>query len=132
MRLNVDVIVVAGTGATAAAKQATSTIPIVVRSAGDLVGAGLVASLAKPGGNITGSADISPDLSGKRLEFLYAFGLSIGHRSVLIGGISEAPPTGEPTMRKALPVMTEDAEHLKQRLQRTYDGRQKPRLQMLY
>jgi putative ABC transport system substrate-binding protein len=78
MRLNVDVIVVAGTGATAAAKQATSTIPIVVRSAGDLVGAGLVASLAKPGGNITGSADISPDLSGKRLEFLYDFGLSIG------------------------------------------------------
>jgi putative ABC transport system substrate-binding protein len=42
----------------------------VVQSAGDLVGAGLVASLAKPGGNITGSTDISPDLSGKRLEFL--------------------------------------------------------------
>ena len=70
VRLNVDVIVVAGTGATAAAKHATSTIPIVVRSAGDLVGAGLVASLAKPGGNITGFTDISPDLSGKRLEFL--------------------------------------------------------------
>jgi putative ABC transport system substrate-binding protein len=70
VHLNVDIIVVAGTSTTAAAKQATSTIPIVVRSAGDLVGAGLVASLAKPGGNITGSTDISPDLSGKRLEFL--------------------------------------------------------------
>jgi putative tryptophan/tyrosine transport system substrate-binding protein len=70
VRLNVDVIVVAGTRITAAAKQATSTIPIVVLSAGDLVGAGLVASLAQPGGNITGSTDISPDLSGKRLEFL--------------------------------------------------------------
>lgn len=70
VRLNVDVMVVAGTSTTSAAKQATSTIPIVVRSAGDLVGAGLVASLAKPGGNITGSTDISPDLSGKRLEFL--------------------------------------------------------------
>jgi putative ABC transport system substrate-binding protein len=70
VRLHVDVMVVAGTSTTAAAKQATSTIPIVVRSAGDLVGAGLAASLAKPGGNITGSTDISPDLSGKRLEFL--------------------------------------------------------------
>jgi len=70
VHLNVDVIVVAGTRTTAAAKQVTSTIPIVVRSAGDLVGAGLVASLAKPGGNITGSTDISPDTSGKRLEFL--------------------------------------------------------------
>ena len=58
VRLNVDVIVVAGTRMTAAAKQATSTIPIVVQSAGDIVGAGLVASLAKPGGNITGSTDI--------------------------------------------------------------------------
>ena len=70
VRLNVDVIVVAGTRVTTAAKQATSTIPIVVLSAGDLVGAGLVTSLAQPGGNITGSTDISPDLSGKRLAFL--------------------------------------------------------------
>jgi putative tryptophan/tyrosine transport system substrate-binding protein len=61
---------VGGTTATAAAKQATSTIPIVVGSAGDLVGGGLVASLARPGGNITGSTSIAPDLSGKRLELL--------------------------------------------------------------
>ena len=46
------------------------TIPIVVGSAGDLVGAGLVSSLSKPGGNITGSTDISPDVSGKRLELV--------------------------------------------------------------
>ena len=70
VHLKVDVIVVGGSGATRAAKQATSTIPIVVGSAGDLVGAGLVASLAKPGGNITGSTDISPDVSGKRLELI--------------------------------------------------------------
>jgi putative ABC transport system substrate-binding protein len=67
--LKVDVIVVGG-GATRVAKNATSTIPIVVGSAGDLVGGGLVASLAKPGGNVTGSTDISPDVSGKRLELL--------------------------------------------------------------
>jgi putative tryptophan/tyrosine transport system substrate-binding protein len=70
VRQKVDVIVVGGSGATRAAKQVTGTIPIVVGSAGDLVGAGLVASLSKPGGNITGSTDISPDVSGKRLELI--------------------------------------------------------------
>lgn len=70
VRLKVDIMVVGGTSATSAAKQATSTIPIVVGSAGDLVGAGLVASLARPGGNVTGSTGIAPDLSGKRLELL--------------------------------------------------------------
>jgi ABC-type uncharacterized transport system substrate-binding protein len=70
VRLKPDVIVVASNGFTAAAKQATTTIPIVVASAGDLVGTGLVASLARPGGNVTGSTNITPDLSGKRLELL--------------------------------------------------------------
>jgi ABC-type uncharacterized transport system substrate-binding protein len=70
VRLQVDVILAGGTQTTMAAKQATSTIPIVVGGAGDLVGAGLVESLARPGGNITGSTVISPDLSGKRLELL--------------------------------------------------------------
>ena len=70
VRLKPHVIVVGGVGLTRAAKQATSTIPIVVGGAGDLVGTGMVASLAKPGGNITGSTLISPDLSGKRLELL--------------------------------------------------------------
>jgi putative tryptophan/tyrosine transport system substrate-binding protein len=69
-RLKPDVIVVASTRFTAAAKQATSTIPIVVGGGGDILGEGLVASLARPGGNITGSTSISPDLSGKRLELL--------------------------------------------------------------
>ena len=70
VRLKVDVILVGGGEPTRAAKRATSTIPIVVGGAGDLVGEGLVASLAKPGGNITGSTLIAPDLSGKRLELL--------------------------------------------------------------
>src|SRR5262245_5126518 len=69
VRLKVDVIVVAG-GALAAAKQATNTIPIVVATAGDLVGDGYVASLARPGGNITGSTNIDSDLSAIRLELL--------------------------------------------------------------
>ena len=70
VRLRLDVIVTVGTQATLAVKQASSTIPIVVAGAGDLVGAGLVASLARPGGNVTGSTNIDPDLSAKRLELL--------------------------------------------------------------
>ena len=70
VRLKPEVIVVGSVGFTEAVKQATSTIPIVVGGAGDLVGTGLVASLARPGGNVTGSTNISSDLSGKRLELL--------------------------------------------------------------
>ena len=70
VRLNVDIIVVSGGRPTAAAKKATATIPIVVASAGDLLRAGLVASLARPGGNITGSTVSSADVSGKRLTLL--------------------------------------------------------------
>ena len=68
--LKVDVIVTGSESATRVAKNATSKIPIVVGSAGDLVGGGIVVSLAKPGGNVTGSTDMSPDVSGKRLELL--------------------------------------------------------------
>ena len=70
VRLKVDMFVVTG-GTLAAAKRATSaTIPIVVATAGDLVGDGYIASLARPGGNITGSTNLDSDLSGKRLELL--------------------------------------------------------------
>ena len=68
-RLKVDVIVTSG-GAGLAAKQATSLIPIVFAFANDPVGDGLVASLAQPGGNITGLSNQSPDVAGKRFAFL--------------------------------------------------------------
>jgi putative ABC transport system substrate-binding protein len=70
VRLNVDVIVTDSTPTTLAAKQATSVIPIVFGAVGDPVGAGLVASLARPGGNVTGLSNQSPDLASKRLELL--------------------------------------------------------------
>ena len=70
MRLKVDALVAVGTGDIRAAKEATSTIPIVMASGGDAVGSGLVASLARPGGNVTGMATPRPELSGKRLELL--------------------------------------------------------------
>jgi putative tryptophan/tyrosine transport system substrate-binding protein len=70
IRLKVDVIVAGGGNAVRAAKNETKTIPIVMAGVGDAVGTGLVASLARPGGNITGSTGVHTDLSGKRLELL--------------------------------------------------------------
>jgi putative ABC transport system substrate-binding protein len=70
VRLKVEVIVTGGEGATRPAKEATSTIPIVMAQDGDPVFNGFVASLARPGGNITGLSTLAPELSGKRLELL--------------------------------------------------------------
>jgi putative ABC transport system substrate-binding protein len=70
VRLKVDVIVTGGTAAVIAAKQATTVIPVVFATAGDPVGLGLVASLSRPGGNVTGLSNQSADLPGKRLELL--------------------------------------------------------------
>jgi putative ABC transport system substrate-binding protein len=70
VRLEVNVIVTPATAAVVAVKQATSIIPIVFGAAGDPVGTGLVASLARPGGNVTGLSIQTPDLAGKRLELL--------------------------------------------------------------
>jgi putative ABC transport system substrate-binding protein len=70
VHLKVDVIVTAGPLVTRAAKEATSTIPIVMAQDPDPVGNGFVASLARPGGNITGLSRLAPELSGKQLELL--------------------------------------------------------------
>jgi putative ABC transport system substrate-binding protein len=68
VRLKVDLILAHGTQSVLAAKQATSAIPIVAANFGDPVSTGLVASLARPGGNVTGLSVMSPDLGAKRLE----------------------------------------------------------------
>ena len=70
VRLKVDVIVTSGTPPVLAAKQATAVIPIVFAAAGDPVGAGLVASLGRPGDNVTGLSLQGTDLAGKRVEIL--------------------------------------------------------------
>ena len=70
VRLKVDLIVASGTPSSLAAKNATTTIPIVMAQAGDPVGIGLVASLARPGGNVTGFSNLSYELNTKRLEIL--------------------------------------------------------------
>ena len=70
VRLNVDIIVTAGATDTKIAKNATNTIPIVMAQDGDPVASGFVASLARPGGNITGLSTLAPEISGKQLELL--------------------------------------------------------------
>src|SRR5215467_11485796 len=70
VRLNVDLIVVSSGPPALAAKKTTTTIPIVMANVGNPIGQGLIASLARPGGNITGLASLSPELNTKRLEIL--------------------------------------------------------------
>jgi putative tryptophan/tyrosine transport system substrate-binding protein len=83
VRQQVDVIVTAGTPAGFAAKKATSTIPIVLGANSDPVGVGLVASLARPGGNTTGNSLMAPDLSAKRLEILHTLAPEISRIAIL-------------------------------------------------
>jgi len=83
VHLRVDVIVTEGTLAPLAAKRETSTIPIVMNVAGDPLGSGLVESLARPGGNVTGTSLMAPDLGGKRLELLKELLPQLGRVAVL-------------------------------------------------
>ena len=89
VRLKVDVIVTAGTDAVIAAKKTTSVIPIVFGTAGDPVANGLVASLARPGGNVTGLSNQSADIAGKRLDLLRAVVPNL-HRLAIMANIASS------------------------------------------
>jgi putative tryptophan/tyrosine transport system substrate-binding protein len=91
VRLNVDVIVTAGTAGVLAAKRATSTIPIVFPIASDPIGAGLVESLARPGGNVTGLSLQQTELAGKRVELLREIVPNL-RRLAVIANVSGAAP----------------------------------------
>ena len=83
VRLKVDVIVTSGTPPVLAAKQATTVIPIVFAAAGDPVGTGLVSSLARPGGNVTGLSNQLADLGAKKLEFLSEAVPALRHLAIM-------------------------------------------------
>ena len=98
VRLKVDVIVTGGTPQVLTAKQATSVIPIVFAVAGDPVGTGIVASLARPGGNVTGLATLAADLSGKRLELLREVVPGL-HRLAIMGNVGNRAVDAKLPMR---------------------------------
>jgi putative ABC transport system substrate-binding protein len=110
LRLKVDVIVTAGPSPTRAAKEATSTIPIVMTWDYDPVGNGFVASLARPGGDITGLSTLAPEISGKQLELLKETVPKLSRVAVL--GTSTVPGNAD-----ALSATKVAAEALKVKLQ---------------
>ena len=99
VRIPVDVLVVPTTGTTIVAKRATSRIPIVAAYAGDLVESGAVASLARPGGNVTGLTSVQPDLSAKRLDLMKQTVPGLARIAVFMSSYSEVPSVGEHLLR---------------------------------
>jgi putative ABC transport system substrate-binding protein len=90
IRLKVDILVVGGTVSAQLAKAQTTTVPIVFATSGDPAGSGLVASLARPGGNATGLSILSPELSGKQLELLKAAVPKVSRVTVLYNPVNPA------------------------------------------
>ena len=113
VRLNLDLIVASNTPAAHAAKQATTTIPIVVPVMGDPIGDGLVASLAQPGGNITGMTFLGPELATKRLELLKQALPTISR----VAALWHPGAYGEYTMKQMLRTIEAGAGALSVRLQ---------------
>jgi ABC-type uncharacterized transport system substrate-binding protein len=94
----VDVIVTAGTPAALAVKKATTTVPLIMVAVGDPVGTGLVPSLARPGGNLTGLSSIAPDLEGKRLQLLREIVPALSHVAMFVNSLN---PFHVSSMRQA-------------------------------
>ena len=105
VHLPVDVILTEGAPAAQAAQQRTTTIPIVIGNAGDPAGMGLVASLARPGGNITGLSQMSPELMGKRLELLKEMVPSASRVAVLFNPVNPASPLQLKELQATAPTL---------------------------
>jgi putative ABC transport system substrate-binding protein len=122
VRLQVDIIVTVSMTSVRAARHATATIPIVSGGAGDLVRGGLVASLAQPGGNITGFTDINPELNGKQMELLKAVVPGVSRVAFLYDGLThpetralhlqEAQAAAHALALQLQPVEVRDAQEL--------------------
>jgi putative tryptophan/tyrosine transport system substrate-binding protein len=118
--LNLDAMVTAGTPATLAVKKAMISVPLVMVAVGDPVGTGVVPSLARPGGNITGLSSMAPDLEGKRLQLLGEVVPQLSHVAVIWNplnafseiSIRELKAAGETLRIKAQPVAVRVAEDL--------------------
>jgi putative tryptophan/tyrosine transport system substrate-binding protein len=122
VQLNVDVIVAIGTLAPLAAKRATSTIPIVMTAAGDPLGSGLVASLARPGGNVTGMSLMAPDLGGKRLELLKELSPRLARVAVLWNAANPYPARVFRETQSASRTLGIEVQSLEVRSANDFDG----------
>jgi putative ABC transport system substrate-binding protein len=100
LRLKVDLIVVSSGPAAFAANKATTSVPIVMANVGDPVGAGLIASLARPGGNVTGLASLSTELNTKRLEILK----DTVHKLARVGFLREPGSRASPQIKELRPA----------------------------
>jgi ABC-type uncharacterized transport system substrate-binding protein len=120
IKLKVDVIVTATTPGVLAAKKTTTTIPIVFAGAGDPVRAGLVSSLARPGGNVTGLSILNPELEGKRLELLKETFPKIVRVAYLWDPGN--PGTGLIEMQAAAPALGLKLQPLEVRSAKDFDG----------
>jgi putative ABC transport system substrate-binding protein len=117
---NVEVIVTAGTPATLAVKSATTSVPLVMIAVGDPIGTGLVRSLARPGGNITGLASIAPDLEGKRLQLMREINPGLSHVALLlnpsnpfhVASMKQAEAAADALRMKLLPLPVSRTEEL--------------------
>jgi putative ABC transport system substrate-binding protein len=105
MRLKVDIIVTQGSPAAEAARKTTSTIPIVMATGGDAVGSGLVASLARPGGNITGLSSLATDLAAKRLELLKEVVPKVARVAILLNPATATNPLQLKETQAAAPAL---------------------------
>ena len=103
--LNVDVIVTWGTDAVLAAKQATTTIPIVMGAIGDPLGSGIVTNLARPGGNVTGSSSRAAELESKRLELLKEAAPGLSRAAILFNPTNHYMPLALQSARKGAQML---------------------------
>jgi putative tryptophan/tyrosine transport system substrate-binding protein len=122
VRINVDVIVGRGTLGPLAAKRVTSTIPIVMAAAGDPLGSGLVVSLARPGGNVTGMSLMAPDLGGKRLELLKELLPRLARVAVLWNASNPYPAIVFKETQAASQVLAIEVQSLEIRAPDDFDG----------
>jgi putative ABC transport system substrate-binding protein len=121
VRLKVDVLVTQSTFGSRAAEQATTTIPIVIAAVGDAVASGLVKSLAKPGGNVTGSSFFIPELAAKRLELLKEVLPRVKMVGVLSNANSPSPPVLE-AMTRSAKLLNIELRHYEVREPREFAG----------
>jgi putative ABC transport system substrate-binding protein len=122
VRLNPDVLVVAGAPAAQAAKNATRTIPIVMTNAADPVGTGLVASLARPGGNVTGLSDFNAGVVVKRLEILKEIVPTASRVAALLNPTNPTNPLQFKLIQEAAPALRVSLSSLEARNPEDIDG----------